>query len=99
VLNPGGFDATVRRQKEEPEERTLEIWRFSGSLKRKKLPFAKPTNSNGLATKSSDLAVEGNFVPLRVNFLTTKGTATSIVETCRRLGLPSATNSALCSWA
>ena len=22
MLNPGGFDATVRRQKEEPEERT-----------------------------------------------------------------------------
>jgi len=26
VLKPGGFDATVQRQKEKPEERTLEIF-------------------------------------------------------------------------
>jgi hypothetical protein len=39
-VEAGGFDATVQRQKEKPEERTLEIF---GVLKRKKLPFAKPT--------------------------------------------------------
>jgi len=45
VLKPPGFDATVQRQKEKPEERPLEIF---GVLKRKKLPFAKPTPIRGV---------------------------------------------------
>ena len=50
------YDLSTDRQQynargKNQEERTLEIF---GVLKRKKLPFAKPTNSNGLATKSSD---------------------------------------------
>ena len=72
-VEAGGFDATVQRQKEKPEERTLEIF---GVLNVKSYR-SRSRHSNGVATKSSDS--RGNFVPLRVNFLTIKGNATPTI--------------------
>jgi hypothetical protein len=64
----------LQRQKEKPEERTLEIF---GVLKRKKLPFAKPTPIRGvhpqqaerrsayrIATENKDSAALEVLIPL-----------------------------------
>ena len=40
MLKPCVFEATVQRQRKQPEERTLQIFAVQ---ERKKLPFAKPT--------------------------------------------------------